>query len=325
MIIKLIYRKPKPEFNSIENVFDTLLPCLSVEKIELPFFSKGFMPRKKNIQFVKSLKAKLIHVTGYDHYLLLGLKKKKTILTIHDIEILKRNKGLKRFILKKIWFDIPIKYAHTVTTISDFSKKEILTLNDYKTPIVVIYNPITLPIKYKAKIFNTEEPIILHIGTKENKNLNRLIIALYGIKCKLIIIGKPNQSQINLLKKSNIKYTIKTNLNNDQMVNEYEKCDILSFVSTYEGFGLPIIEAQTCGRVVITSNISSLPEVAGNGAYFINPYDITEIKNGIKELINNSKLRDELIQNGIENVKRFNPEQIANQYKELYQKVLNEI
>ena len=109
------------------------------------------------------------------------------------------------------------------------------------------------------------------------------------------------------------------------MVNEYEKCDILSFVSTYEGFGLPIIEAQTCGRVVITSNISSLPEVAGNGAYFINPYDITEIKNGIKELINNSKLRDELIQNGIENVKRFNPEQIANQYKELYQKVLNEI
>lgn len=325
MKIKLIYRKPKLEFNSIENVFDTLIPFLNVDKITLPFFSSGYSPRKKNIQFVKSINADLIHITGYDHYLLLGLKGKKTILTIHDIEVLKRNKGLKRFILKKIWFDIPIKHAHTVTTISNFSKKEILSLNSYKTPIEVIYNPITLPIIFKPKIFNIEEPTILHIGTKENKNLNRLILALQGIKCHLIIIGKLTPSQITLLEKNNINYTLKTNLNNDQMVNEYEKCDILSFISTYEGFGLPIIEAQTCGRVVITSNISSLPEVAGNGAYFINPYDITEIKNGIKELINNSKLRDELIQNGIENVKRFKPEQIANQYKKLYQKVLNEI
>ena len=259
MKIKLIYRKPKPEFNSIENVFDTLLPFLKVEKITLPFFSSGYSARKKNIQFVKSLATKLIHITGYDHYLLLGLKNKKTILTIHDVEVLNRNKGLKRFILKKIWFDIPIKHAHTVTTISNFSKKEILNLNNYNTPIEVIYNPITLPIKFKPKVFNLEEPTILHIGTKENKNLNRLILALQGIKCHLIIIGKLTQNQITLLEKNNINYTLKTNLNNDQMVNEYEKCDILSFVSTYEGFGLPIIEAQTCGRVVITSNISSLP------------------------------------------------------------------
>jgi len=321
-LIHLIYRKSNTSFHSIENVFNALIPYLKVKKVELPYTSAGFLKRWRNIGFVKNLNSNLIHITGHDHYLILGLPRKKTILTIHDIEVLKRNTGLKRYLLKKLWFDWPIKRATYVSTISSFSKNELLNLNHYKTPIQVIHNPITLPITYTPKAFNEECPTILHIGTKPNKNLNRLLIAIKDIKCKLILIGKLDNVIIKILEKNSINYISKVNLSNEQMIQEYISCDMLSFVSTYEGFGLPIIEAQACGRVVITSNIASMPEIANDGALLVNPLDVRDIKNGINQLINNSKLREELISKGLENVKRFQPEIIANQYQQLYDSIL---
>ncbi len=322
--VLLIYRKAKPEFKSIENVFDTLLPFLNVRKIELPFLSRGFNFRKKNVEYVQALKSDLYHITGNDHYIVLGLKKRKTILTIHDIEIIKRNKGLKRYLLKKFWFDLPIRYATVVTTISEFSKKEILSLGNYQTSIKVIYNPLTLALEYTPKVFNDDQPNILHIGTKHNKNLEKLIDAISDINCHLTIVGKPNETQIKKLKEKQISYSIKSNLSNQEMIQEYINCDILSFISTYEGFGLPIIEAQACGRVVLTSKIASLPEVASKGAFFVNPFDIHDIRKGIIELINNNQLRESLITKGLENVKRFDPQFIAKQYSDLYNQILNE-
>ena len=322
-MIRLIYRKKRPEFNSIENVFNALLPYLDVEKIELPFFSKGINNRIKNILYLNKKKGTINHITGNDHYLALGLKKRTVILTIHDIEILKRTTGIRRFILKKIWFDWPIKNSTIVTTISEFSKREILSLNNYKTPIKVIHNPITLPIKYTKKEFNEKCPSILHIGSKSNKNISRLIEALTGINCQLTIIGEFDKSIIQKLLISKIDYTIKTNLSNEEMVNEYLSCDLLSFISTYEGFGLPIIEAQAAGRVVITSKISSMPEIANGSALLVNPFSVNEMRIGILKLINDAKLRDELIYKGLQNIKRFNPETIAYHYKKIYENITN--
>ena len=319
----LIYRKKRPEFNSIENVFNALSPFLDVEYIELPYFSTGLINRFKNISFIRKQKALLNHISGYDHYLALGLKRKKTILTIHDIEVLKRTIGLKRYILKKIWFDWPIKKVNTVTTISEFSKMELLRLNNYKTPIVVIPNPLTLPLAYIPKKFNSHCPTILHLGVKANKNLSRLIQAIKEIPCTLVIVGAPNPSIIQELTNNIINYTFKTNISNDEIIKEYQNCDILSFVSTYEGFGLPIIEAQALGRAVITSNCSSMPEVSGDGALLVNPNSIEEIRAGIKRLIVDTQLREDLIKKGLENIKRFKPEKIAKQYTNLYQEVID--
>ena len=322
--IKLIYRKKKVSFNSIENVFDALLPYLgkNIEKIELPCESSGLINRIKNILFVQKIaKNSLLHITGHDHYLALGLKNYNTILTIHDVEFLKRNVGVKKFILKKLWMDYPIKNVKMITTISEFSKKEILNLNNYKTPIIVINDPLTLSIKKKDTPFNSNCPNILHIGTKPNKNLPNLIKALNGLNCHLTIIGKLNLDLKDLLATNKINYTSKSNLTNKEMVQEYEHCDFLAFVSIYEGFGLPIIEAQAMGRAVITSNTASMPEVAGDGAYFVNPFDVNEIKKGILELIQNEELRTRLLTLGFENVKRFEPEAIALKYKELYRSV----
>lgn len=319
--IKLIYRKKKESFNSIENVFDALLPYLGthVEKVELPFNNSGFINRIKNIRYVKQLaKDSLIHITGHDHYLALGLKKENTILTIHDIEFIKRNQGLKKILLQKLWMDYPIKRVKMITTVSEFSKQEILRLNDYKTPIQVIHNPLTLKIEPKLKDFNHDCPTILQIGTKENKNIYRLIDALKEIKCHLVIIAKENKAIVDALEKNHISYTFKSNISNQEMIEAYYNCNLVSFVSTYEGFGLPIIEAQAAGRVVITSNVASMPEVAGDGALLVNPFKVDEIRDGIREIINNEGLRNRLIDAGFENVKRFQPEQITKQYLDLY-------
>ena len=323
MIKKLIiFRKRSVSFFSIENVFTALMPFLDAKSIVLPYESIGVINRIKNILFILKQRANLLHITGHDHYLL-WWPFKNAILTIHDIEALKRKTGLKRWIFKKLWFDFPIKNAKLVTTISEFSKAELLSINPYQTPIEVISNPLTLQIEFRAKKFNAVSPRILHIGVKENKNLPRLIEALSTIPCKLVIVGKPSKVVRELLAKHVIQHEIKMNISQHEIIAEYYLCDVLAFVSTYEGFGLPILEAQAAGRVVLTSNVASMPEVAGSGALLVDPFSVEEIRNGILKIINDSELRESLIARGLENIKRFEPAAIAEQYRELYETINN--
>ena len=305
------------QFFSIENVFRTLSPYLDIPIIKLPYPSQGLNYRLKNILYLHRLKKSKVHISGHDHYLL-WYPFKQAILTIHDIEALRRKKGIKHWIFKKLWFDIPIKNASAVTTISEFTKQELLSLNNYKTDIYVVQNPLTINAEFKPKINWSEKLKVLQIGTKNNKNLKRLAKALNGINTELTIIGELNNEQLEVLALNQINFINKVNVSKKELLDAYDYTDLVAFVSTYEGFGLPILEAQAIGRVVITSNISSMPEVAGDGAYFVDPYSVESIRNGICCLKENIQLREELIEKGINNSKRFKPEKIANQYLNLY-------
>jgi len=318
--VLIVYRKKQKQFNSIENVFDSLILFLNGIKFEMPWASEGLVGRLKNIIELYRYAQELIHITGHDHYLLL-FPFKRSILTIHDIEALKRKKGIMYWVFKKLWFDIPISNASEVTTISEFTKEELLSLKAYSTPITVIPNPLTFPLIGAPSVFNSACPRILHLGTKVNKNLSALLNALKGINCELIIIGQPDSELENEICNVNFKYQFLTGLSNRQVIQEYVKCDFVSFVSCYEGFGLPIIEAQAVGRPVITSNVTSMPEVAGAGALLVNPYSVEEIRLGIIALIRDSELRNSLLAKGTENVSRFEPKVIAAQYNKLYKKV----
>ena len=128
--------------------------------------------------------------------------------------------------------------------------------------------------------------------------------------------------EINILKNFKIKFKCFISLNNKSLLQKFFQSDLLVFASNYEGFGIPILEAQTVGRAVLTSKLEPMTYVGGNGALYVNPQNIKSITNGINNLIKNSKLRNSLIKRGFNNIKRFNKINILQQHINLYNKIL---
>jgi glycosyltransferase involved in cell wall biosynthesis len=102
----------------------------------------------------------------------------------------------------------------------------------------------------------------------------------------------------------------------------YRAACCLAFPSLYEGFGFPILEAMASGTPVVTSNVSSLPEVAGDAALMVDPYDIDAITDSIRRLVEDATLRSHLIQTGMERVKSFTWENSARQLRQIYAKLV---
>lgn len=244
--------------------------------------------------------------------------KQKTVLTVHDTVFLNNVKNpAKRFFKWLFWLYLPLKLADKTVCISTETKRRILT-HIRSDKISVIHNPVDDLFKYSEKAFNEKKPVILHIGTGWNKNLNRTVQALSGISCHLRIIGKIDNKTENLLKKYKIEYSNDFNLTDMEIVREYINCDIVNFPSEYEGFGMPVIEGQKTGRVVVASRIEPLIEVSGNAVEFVNPTDIQSIRQAYINIISNKNHRENLIENGLKNVERFSTQIIAEQYMKLY-------
>ena len=263
------------------------------------------------------------HITGDIHFANVFLRKHKTVLTIHDVGFMEHASSVSRFLLRFFWIWLPVKRSQVVVTVSHATKNEILKyIKCDPEKIKVIYDPISKDLTFKPKEFNHRNPVILQLGCAPNKNLARTIKALKDIPCHFEIVGKLGQEEINLLKTYRMSYKISCNLSNEEIKKKYEDCDMLTLISTYEGFGMPIIEANRVGRPVITSNILSMPEVAGEAACLVNPFDIENIKKGFLRIINDAGYRAKLIKNGRENQKRFQVAEIARQYSEIYRSLV---
>jgi glycosyltransferase involved in cell wall biosynthesis len=324
--VTFFYRKPFEGNFSIEELFGLIrksMPShIDETACEMKYFSQGIMKRIRNGLFARKRQGEVNHITGDVNYIAMFLKKRKTVLTIHDLEVLKRNSGIKYKLLKLFWFSLPARSSRFITVISESTKKHLLEeIKIEAENVKVIYDCISPEIKYAPKEFDVNKPNILHIGTKHNKNLENTIKAISGLNVKLIILGKLKDHQEKLLLEHKIEFENYTNLPYSEVLDLYRRCDLLTFVSTSEGFGLPIVEANAIGRPVITGNTTSMPEIAGGSAILADPANIKEIRSGIEKIIDDKEFRDDLIKKGLENVKRFMPETIVNQFVSLYEKI----
>lgn len=250
-------------------------------------------------------------------------KNLKTVVTVHDLgaEYLPKAHQIKQRLYLKWITNYQLRSATKLIAVSKATKEDLIKKVGIKPgKIEVVYEGFNQSLfkdpKTDIKSSSLKE-YFLFVGTVQpRKNLERLIeaFARYNQSLKnplfLFIVGSKgwlSDDIYSLPKTLGIEGKVKFlgHVPDEDLPKLYAGATAFVFPSLFEGFGLPILEAQVLGCPVLTSNISSMPEVAGStGAIFVNPYDIDDIVKGMERIMNN-ELRKKLIKMGLENVKRF--------------------
>lgn len=273
----------------------------------------------------------------------------KSIITINDLSFTKPSPIAPPHIysryLKK-WLSVSMKMAQRIVVPSKFTKYEIVEEEGIPDKrIKVIYCGVSKrfhPIKDKEKIkafkkkWGLPNRFILYVGDIiPRKNLIGLIEAFANIEKyiphRLLIVGKKYpkihhrfykdlNNAIDTLRLHN-KIRFFGYVSNRDLVYLYNTADLFVYPSLYEGFGLPILEAMACGTPVITSDTSALSEVAFDAAILNNPRSINDLSENMLRLLNNERLRNNLIQKGFERTKKFSWERAARELLKVYEEV----
>lgn len=325
----------------LENLKNALLKYFP--KNEYIFFERGD-------KFSKDLD--LVHFPYFEPFFLaLPLYKKyKTVVTVHDLTPIVFPNAFPKGIKGKIKWQMQrysLKKANLIITDSESSKKDILKYVGVKQDKVrVVYLAAGEQFK-KLETGNWESEIkkqyglpnrfVLYVGDVTwNKNLPRLLDAVVQLGIPIVMVGKSlvskdydsnnpwnhDLNRVNEIANGNKNIIRLGFISNEDLVKIYNLATVFVMPSLYEGFGLPILEAMSCGCPVITSKEGSLKEVAGNAAYYVDAYDVESIKNGINKVFNDESLRKELSEKGLDNVKKFSWKKTAEETLEVYKKVI---
>lgn len=269
----------------------------------------------------------------------------KKVVTIHDLIPYTMPETVGKGYLLKFLREMPkiIEMATGILTVSHFSKKDILKFfpinpdKIYVTPLAAnkIFKPLdkntsTTFIKNK---YNLNKNFILYLGGfSDRKNVHGLITAFskayksFNNDVDLVILGSykdSSQKLVKLMRKFNMESHIKFVgfVPEIELPIFYNAATAFVYPSTYEGFGLPPLEAISCGTPVITSNISSIPEVIMDSALLIDPYNNSELQNAIETLVNDRELQVSLSIKGLKRSKEFSWQKTAHSTLDAYESI----
>jgi len=331
----------EPEFSE----FKTNLKNVKKVLADAPIYSV-----REQTHFLKVLNSEKLDLMHFTHFNAPILYRRQSIVTIHDLTLFYFPGKKKKGIISKIGYNLAfkniVKKAKKIIAISYNTKNDLVKL--LKTPvekITVVYQAVGKEFKKindKKSINDTlsrlkiEQPFLLYTGVwRVHKNVPNLIKAFhelrtsYGLKdLSLVITGKEDPfypEPKNLPKELGIeKHVIVTGqVSEKDLINLYNSAAIYVFPSLYEGFGLPPLEAMACGTPVAASTSSSIPEVCGKGnAVYFNPLAFKDMAIKIYALYKDDKLREDVIKNGLNWVKNFSWDNMADETLETYKKIL---
>lgn len=317
---------PVPGVYSIGRLFREVRRALpeqfsvDVVRCPTPYHSRWWL--LKGIAGARAHSVEVNHIVGDVHYVALGLAGARTILTVHDLNHLDAQKGLRRLLSRWLYYSLPLRRCRFVTAISECTRERLVKLFPFAAnKTMVIPDCVVGGFAPKPGTFNTDCPRILQIGTRTNKNLERVAQALQGERCVLHIVGRLSETQRCLLEDLGIANENSVDLSDDALSRAYEQADLVVFASLAEGFGLPIVEANAVGRAIVTSDLSPMKEVAANAACLVNPYEVADIRRGIRRIIEDGTYRNSLIEHGYTNATRYSPAVVAEQYSRLYEAI----
>lgn len=325
--VTLVMRRPFPGNFSVERVFRDVAtafpPNIDASLVVVPCQSRGCLPRLRNLLFTARLRADVVHITGDIQYCALAVRRSRCVLTVLDLVSLRRLGGWRRRVLFMTWYRLPIARAGAVTTISEAVRADLLAeLPDAASKTSVIGCPVGKEFAPRANSAPHSRTFrVLQVGTGANKNLERVATALKDLPVHLHVVGLMSDLQRRALEDLGLSYSQDSDLSDREMTLAYQESDLLVFASTYEGFGLPIIEAQACGTPVVTSCIPPMCDIAGDTAVLVDPYDISSIERGVKAILDDSILRSRLVQTGRANATRYSPDRIASEYADAYSRL----
>jgi|Deesub1362B_J571_1020462.scaffolds.fasta_scaffold00102_53 glycosyltransferase involved in cell wall biosynthesis len=260
------------------------------------------------------------------------------VLTIHDLSpiLFPETYGMIHVFLQKYILPKSLKNVDKVIAVSESTKRDIVKYLGFpEEDIKVIYNGVEERFKPLDQDLCSHEytPYILFVGTLEpRKNITTLLKAFYilkkkGIKHKLVIVGGKGwkyRKIYEVVKKLNLSENVKFlgHVADDELPKLYSGADLFVYPSLYEGFGLPPLEAMACGCPVITSNVSSLPEVVGDAGIMVDPLDKNGLADAIYKVLNDEGLREEMVKRGLKRVKIFSWEICAKETLKVYREVV---
>ncbi len=334
-------RRPQAGQHSIEKVFALIRSELperfNVTTVVSEHYSKGVLPRAATVLEARRITQPVVHILGDITYAALARRASSTVLTVHDTEFLRRASPLKRTVYSSLWLRFPIRHAAVVTVPSRATLRELENLGvaehsklrliphpvgDGFTPTPAAAPATPAPAGAQEPSARpdrtTNRPIVLVVGTAPNKNLPVLAEALSGLDYQLVVVGSLDAAQRGAFARARVEVRELGTVADEAMPGVYRAADVLAFVSTTEGFGVPILEANASGLAVVTSDLDPHRDVAGGAARLVDPADPASVRAGLQAVLDDDNYRRHLTQAGLRNAAAYAPKRVAGAYAEIY-------